>query len=164
MEKLKEDHASELYELTECNREYLREWLPWLDSIGSISDTMAFIESTTNGPATFALFYSGKICGVAGFHNINSQHKYGSIGYWIAQNRTGKGIATAAVKELLRIGFEEYSLNKIEIRCAKNNSKSRAIPERLGFKYEASLRQCEWLYSKFVDHAIYSMLASEYRA
>ena len=42
------------------------------------------------------------------------------------------------------------------------NIKSRAIPERLGFKYEATLRQCEWLYDHYVDHAVYSMLASEY--
>jgi len=71
---------------------------------------------------------------------------------------------TEAVKELLNIGFGELRLNKIEIRCAEKNSKSRAIPERLGFTYEATLRQRELLYTKYVDHVVYSMLASEYNA
>ena len=34
--------------------------------------------------------------------------------------------------------------------------------ERLGFKYEATLRQCEFLYDKYVDHAVYSLLSVEY--
>jgi ribosomal-protein-serine acetyltransferase len=70
---------------------------------------------------------------------------------------------TKVVQKLLEYGFVEASLNKIEIRCADKNYKSRAIPERLGFSYEATLRQCEWLYDQHVDHAIYSMLASEYQ-
>ena len=164
MERLRLDHTQELYELTEINREYLREWLPWLDKIGSSSDTKAFIESAAGGSPNFTILYKGAMCGVAGFHEICQQHKIGSIGYWLAQNHTGKGIVTAVVNELLKIGFSDLSLNKIEIRCAENNIKSRAIPERLGFTCEATLRQCEWLYSKYVNHVIYSMLASEYNA
>ncbi len=169
MEQLAIAHSQELYDLTEANREYLREWLPWLDHIKSISDTEKFIESTieessVGGAPNFAVFYEGAICGVAGFHEINKQHKIGSIGYWLAQNYNGNGIITTVVTELVKIGFGELNLNKIEIRCAEGNIKSRAIPERLGFTYEATLRQCEWLYSKYVNHAIYSMLASEYNA
>ncbi len=67
-------------------------------------------------------------------------------------------------KELLKIGFEEYSLHKIEIQRAEGNEKSRAIAERLGFVHEATLRDCEWLYTKYVSHAIYSMLSSEFNA
>lgn len=169
IEELKPAHAQKLYDLTEFNREYLQEWLPWLDQIKSSSDTKKFIESTikessAGGAPNFAVLYQGAICGVAGFHEINKQNKIGSIGYWLAQNYTGNGIITEAVKELLKIGFGEFNLNKIEIRCAEGNVKSRAIPERLGFTYEATLRQCEWLYSKYVNHAIYSILASEHNA
>lgn len=169
LEQLAIAHSQELYDLTERNRDYLREWLPWLDYIQSRSDTEKFIESTikeslAGGAPNFAVLYKGSICGVAGFHKINKQHKIGSIGYWLGKSYNGNGIITTAVKELLSIGFCEFYLNKIEIHCAEGNVKSRAIPERLGFTYEATLRQCEWLYSKYVDHAIYSILASEYHA
>ncbi len=167
LEKLKPEHAQELFDLTVANREYLKEWLPWLDHIQSIKDTRAFIESTinsSNGSLQFAILTNGNICGVAGFHAVNKQHHIGSIGYWLAQAYSGNGIMTEAVAELLKIGFIEFSLNKIEIRCAEDNIKSRAIAERLGFTYEATLRQCEWLYTKYVDHAVYSLLAAEFNA
>lgn len=86
------------------------------------------------------------------------------MGYWLCASYTGSGVMTNVVQQLLEFGFVEHSLNKIEIRCADNNHKSRAIPERLGFSYEAHLRQCEWLYDQYVDHTVYTMLASEYKA
>lgn len=165
--KLELAHSQKIYELTEANRYFLREWLSWLDDIKSVSDTNKFIESTiktssSGGAPNFAVLYDGEICGVAGFNEINKRNRVGSIGYWLAEDYNGRGIATHVVKKLLEIGFGEFNLNKIEIRCAENNIKSRAIPERLGFIYEATLRECEWLYSKYVNHAIYSILAPEY--
>lgn len=117
-----------------------------------------------SGAPTFSIFYNGNICGAAGFREIDNQNKSGEIGYWLDQKHMGKGIVTQAVKKLLQIGFGTLNLNKIEIRCAVENTKSRAIPERLGFTYEGELRACEWLYTKYVDHAIYSMLTEEFNA
>ena len=54
-------------------------------------------------------------------------------------------------------------LNRVEIRCATGNKRSRAIPERPGFTQEETVRQAEWLYDRFVDHTVYGMLASEWQ-
>jgi len=40
--------------------------------------------------------------------------------------------------------------------------KSRAIPERLGFKHERTIKQAQWLYDHFVDYAVYEMSAGEW--
>lgn len=169
IEHLHKAHAAELFAHTDANRAYLRQWLPWLDTTRSILDTAGFIDFAieqyaAGGGPNFVIVYEGEICGVAGFHTLDTQNKTGAIGYWLGEKHVGKGIVTAVARALLEIGFDDYRLNKIEIRCAAGNAKSRAIPERLGFSYEATLRQCEWLYSRYVDHAVYSMLASEYRA
>tara|TARA_B110000503_G_C7134559_1_gene408256 strand:- start:889 stop:1440 length:552 start_codon:yes stop_codon:yes gene_type:complete len=160
--------AERLYGLTNKNRAYLKKWLSWLDLVKTFADTETFIETAVhqhnnNQATTFAVLHRGDLVGVAGFNYIDYQHKWGVIGYWLCAYYTGSGVMTKVVQKLLEYGFVEASLNKIEIRCADKNYKSRAIPERLGFSYEATLRQCEWLYDQYVDHAIYSMLASEYQ-
>jgi ribosomal-protein-serine acetyltransferase len=43
------------------------------------------------------------------------------------------------------------------------NLKIRAIPERLGFELEGVQRQAEWLYDHFVGHALYGMLADDWK-
>jgi len=167
MELLRADHAEELFALTDTNRQYLREFLPWLDLTRSLADTKAFIQSTIDqyppgqGPQ-FALKYQGALCGLNGFDKINLFHKTGALGYWLGSAFAGKGIITESSKALLKLGYEEYGLNKIEIHCSEENKKSCAIAERLGFVYEATLRDCEWLYTRYVSNAIYSMLAAEY--
>ncbi len=167
IELLHSKYSEELFGLTESNRTYLRKWLPWLDFNKTVQDTEKFIESTIIqyqeglGPQ-YAVFYKDKICGVNGFHRIDKINKIGILGFWLDESYTGKGIISLTTRKLLNIGFYEYKLNKIEIRCASENHKSRTIPERLGFKYEATLRQCEFLYNKYVDHAVYSLLSTEY--
>lgn len=167
LESLNAVHVDALYELTIKNRSYLKTWLSWLDDIQSTDDTAAYVESAVKEAdearfPSFALFFGGALCGVAGFNKVDRRHRSGSIGYWLGEDYVGRGIVTASVAQLLVLGFHEFDLHKIEIRCAEENLKSRAVAERLGFTYEATLRQCEWLYTKYVDHAVYSLLASEY--
>jgi ribosomal-protein-serine acetyltransferase len=169
IELLVPEFAERLFRLTNQNRAHLKKWLAWLDLVKTYEDTQTFIDTAVhqhhnNQATTFAILYRGELVGVAGFNHFDYQHQWGAIGYWLCASHTGSGVISKVVQKLLEYGFVEHSLNKIEIRCAQQNYKSRAIPERLGFSYEATLRQCEWLYDQYVDHAIYSMLASEYKA
>ena len=56
-----------------------------------------------------------------------------------------------------------WELNRIEIRAAVGNARSRAIPERLGFKQEGTLREAERVGDAYLDAVVYSMLGSEWR-
>ena len=69
---------------------------------------------------------------------------------------------TKACRAVVATAFEKYDLHRIEIRCATGNNKSCAIAKRLGFQYEGTLREAEWLYDHFVDLAVYSMLEQEW--
>ena len=57
---------------------------------------------------------------------------------------------------------DELKLNRVEIQCARENHRSRAVPIRLGFVEEGTLRQAGTAESGFVDHVVYGMLASEW--
>ena len=70
---------------------------------------------------------------------------------------------TKACRTLITYAFTELGLNKVEICCATENIRSCAIPKRLGFKQEGILRDAEWLYNHFVDHAVFGMLAREWQ-
>ncbi len=69
---------------------------------------------------------------------------------------------TKALNALIQYGFEELGLNRIQIKVAVENKKSRALPERLGFTQEGIIRQAEWLYDHYVDHVMYGLLADEW--
>ncbi|MGH7179120.1 MAG: GNAT family N-acetyltransferase, partial [Tepidisphaeraceae bacterium] len=60
--------------------------------------------------------------------------------------------------------FDQWKLNKVEIRAATQNVRSRRVPERLGFTMEGTLRQVNKLADGFHDLVVYGMLASEWTA
>jgi ribosomal-protein-serine acetyltransferase len=155
--------ADELFTLTDNNREYLRTWLPWLDSVTSSVNTRDFIQSTLqqfadNQGFVTAICYEQLIVGVVGYNQIDWQNRIGYIGYWLAEAYQGKGLMTTSCKALIDYGFGVLNLNRLAIACATENKLSRAIPERLGFVHEGTTRDAEWLYDRFVDHEIYAKL------
>ncbi|MGM8214994.1 GNAT family N-acetyltransferase [Bacillaceae bacterium W0354] len=160
--------AEELFQLTNQSRDHLREWLPWLDSTTKIVDTLNFIrhckkEYAESRGLNCVILYKGKIAGVIGYNSIDWTNQIAYIGYWLGEGFQGHGIMTRAVQTLTDYAFNELKLNKVDIRAAEGNLKSRAIPERLGFVQEGRIRQGEWLYDHFVDHVVYGMLASEWK-
>lgn len=159
--------AERVFELTDKSRNHLREWLPWLDFTTNVEDSREFIQGTLNGYAanksmTTVILFHGEVVGVAGFNSINWSNRTAYIGYWLGEDYQGKGIITKVAKALTDYAFNHLNLNKVEIRAAAGNKKSRSIPERLGFTNEGSIRQAEWLYDHFVDHIVYGVLAEEW--
>lgn len=63
------------------------------------------------------------------------------IGYWIDKDSIGKGIAAEATCALIRVAFEIEDVERVEIICAPENTSSAAIPAKLGFTHEATLKQ-----------------------
>lgn len=164
---IEEHHTEEVFRVTDLNRRYLRRWLPWVDSVKSPEDTRAFIRSSLQQFAENAGFQAGiwvrkQFAGVVGHHRIDRLNRRVELGYWIAEGFQGRGIMTDACRYVVRHAFGEYLLHRVEVRCAAGNRKSQAIPERLGFTQEGTLRQAEWLYDHYVDLVIYGMLASEW--
>ncbi|TWT13329.1 GNAT family N-acetyltransferase [Planomicrobium sp. CPCC 101079] len=159
--------AKRIFELTDQSRDYLKEWLPWLDYTQKPEDTEDFIKmGRTNfvesRSMNTVILYKGEIAGLAGFNEINQSNKTAKIGYWLGQDFQGKGIMTRVAKALTDYAINILEMNKVEIRVAAENKKSRAIPERLGFAEEGTIRQAEWLYDHYVDHVVYGVLAEEW--
>ncbi len=161
-------HTDELYRLSDDNRSYLREWLPWVDRTQSVEHSKEYIQFAMNQYASHSgfqagIFYDDRLVGCIGLHQIDWTNNKASIGYWLAEAYQGKGIMSKACAAVISYLFDELRLNRVEIRAAVQNSKSRAIPERLKFVNEGVIRQAEWLYDHYVDHVVYSMLNEEWK-
>jgi ribosomal-protein-serine acetyltransferase len=167
LEFLEEIHAASLFNLVNDNRAYLREWLPWVDSMQTLGNFKQYISDTKRRAADktdygYAIIIDKNIVGRMGMHHLNQQNKIGEIGYWLADGLQGRGIITKCCVALIDHSFKELGLNRIEIKCGLGNDRSRAIPEKLQFKQEGILRQAEWLNGKFIDLYLYAMLKKDW--
>jgi ribosomal-protein-serine acetyltransferase len=161
---LEEADAPELHALVEANRAYLARWLPWAAS-QTFDDTLGFIrrarsQLSANDGFQVAIARGEGIVGMAGFHAVNWANRSTSIGYWLNEADQGKGTMTAAVRALVDHALSVWQLNRVEIRAATENRRSRSIPERLGFHREGTLRQAELVGDRYLDSVVYSMLAA----
>ena len=68
---------------------------------------------------------------------------------------------TKIVRFLTDYGFMHYDLHRIEIN-APLREKGRAIPERLGYTQEATLRERHRLHGVYHDLVIYGMIRKEW--
>jgi ribosomal-protein-serine acetyltransferase len=167
LRSLDQPDAETLFDLTDRNRDHLRAWLPWVDGTRTVRDTLTFIrtalEQERDGDGFQAgIWYHGDLAGVVGYHRIDWPRRRVALGYWLAKAFEGRGIMTRACRVLVEHALHELGLERVEIRAATGNVRSRAIPLRLGFDEEGVVRRAEWLYDHFVDHVVYAMSRSRW--
>ena len=165
---LHQQDAAALFALIDENRAYLRKWMGWVDKTLQVSDTEAAIQRAldrlaANNGFTLAICYQNQLVGHIGYlPNLSWKDRQVEIGYWLAEAHQGRGIITRACRALIDHAFLEWDMNRIEMRCAVGNLKSRAIPERLGFKLEGILRESIDINGTLHDFAVYALLAREW--
>jgi ribosomal-protein-serine acetyltransferase len=164
---LRRRHARALYQLTDRNRDRLRPWLPWVDKVRGLAGTLNFIEQglgQANSGAGFqsGIWVDGELAGVVGTHRIDWENRSSGLGYWIDGVHEGHGLMTLSVAAVLDYLFGTLRLNRVEIRAATLNQRSRAVPERLGFRLEGVMRQEHRVGDVWQDLAVYGILHSEW--
>ena len=168
MRQMEDRDAPALFALTERNRAYLREWLPWVDHTLTVDDTRRFITGALEqyycgrGPNA-SVWVDDEIVGTIGCHPIDLAHRSCSVGYCVDAGRQGRGIVTRCSAALVDYLFRELQLHRVVIQCGTGNHKSCAIPERLGFTREGVLREAEWVNDRWVDLVVWSMLEQDWR-
>jgi ribosomal-protein-alanine N-acetyltransferase len=115
--------------------------------------------------ATFAVTgrENGELVGAIGIH-INKPHRSAETGYWIGKPFWNRGYATEALKAVIAYGFERAQLHRIFARHMTKNPASGRVMQKAGMSYEGILRESLYRDDAYEDAAVYSILASEYRA
>jgi ribosomal-protein-serine acetyltransferase len=160
--------AAELTEVVAANREHLATWMPWAETYG-FQDSVEFldlkrIQVEANDGFEAVVVLDGEIAGGVGFHRVDWVNRSTALGYWLAADAQRRGLMTAAVTALLDYAFFEWDLHRVIIEVVVGNERSRAIPERLGFRQEAILREAKLVRGSYEDTWLYAMLAPEWEA
>ena len=158
------EDAESIFNTINNERKYLEEWLPFVEDTRDISYTKAFIENSTAANSsnfTFTISYHNHFAGVIGFKDTDFDNKKTEIGYWLSESFQHKGIITRSCKALINYAFDKMDMNRIQIKAAEENQKSRNVAERLGFTCEGIERDGELHSRGFVDLVIYSLLKAE---
>ena len=163
------DEAEELFSVVDANRNYLREWLPWLDDTNSVEDEISFIggaleEYHRGDGVLYSIRMNGELVGSMSLNWIDRGNRGCGVGYWLSEEHIGQGIVTRSCVRLMEHCFDDLVLHRFVLEAATDNSASRAIAERLGMRLEGITKDREWLYDCYVDSALYAITAPEWQS
>lgn len=166
LESVEPEMAPMIFNAIDCDRKYLREWLPFIDSTLYVTDTEDFIEQIIaqkgkRRDEVYAIMYKEEFAGLIGLKDTDWLNRKTEIGYWLCHGMQGKGIMTACVSFLSHFCFGKLGMNRVQLKVAKGNVKSEAIPLRLGFVFEGTEREGELIRGRYHDLSIFSLLRSE---
>jgi ribosomal-protein-alanine N-acetyltransferase len=105
-----------------------------------------------------------ELAGTIGYHQwVKAGGYHARVGYDLAAAYRRRGIMTEALTAVLRYGFETMRLNKVEACTDPRNVASIRLLEKLGFHQDGVLRESTYFHGRFIDEAVFSLLASEWR-
>jgi ribosomal-protein-serine acetyltransferase len=185
------DNTKELFNLMERNRSRLRPWihpsaLPetledarrfviecFFNSLDDPTDIMSIYADyfqELNGyfrdetpPNELGIWVDEKLAGAIPMFHPKDSSATVEFGYWITEEREGKGIVTRCVSALMDYATANMDAQRFVIGCAANNQRSRSIPERLGYRLHVMQPGKEVIGDFVYDRAIYGMRASAWR-
>lgn len=102
------------------------------------------------------------VVGLFGLANWSAIDRRAELGYSMAKEYWGLGIAHEACQELIRFGFERLGLNKLHACPLIQNNRSIALIERLGFKLEGVFREHFFLQGTYYDEGQYALFVGDY--
>ena len=162
---LTRDDAPALARLVAENREFLAPWEPsreesWFTVAGQRTAVQAMLERVDQGTAlSCVVLVSGEVVGRVDLSNVvRGAVQSCSIGYWIARATTGRGLATAAVGEMLRRAFDDLGLHRVEAATLPHNVASQRVLERNGFSRYGLAPQYVRIAGRWQDHVLFQVL------
>ena len=151
-------NAELLLSVINANREFLGEFLEWVDGYTTTDKTLANIEkSYGDDKCAYFIMVDGEIAGKIGF--VDTDDNMGEISYWLAHGFNGRGIMTRALNKMTEMGFADMRLQRVQLTLDKQNIRSAAVALRCGYECEGVLRKYFVLRGQPRDMKIFAKVA-----
>ena len=152
------------------SREHLLRWMPWaIHEPLTLAERVQWLRSTRGKFDMDVDFIYGvfdrqetRVLGSSGLHTRLGEGAR-EIGYWIHKDFINQGLATELSAALTRVAFEIEHVCRVEIHCDPLNLASAAVPRKLGYTHEGTLRARSLNYDGSPsDSMIWTLFPEEY--
>jgi RimJ/RimL family protein N-acetyltransferase len=162
--------APVLKDAVDASLDHLRPWMPWAAQEPQPLEQKVELLRQFRGnfdlgkDFVYGIFSRDEaaVVGGSGLHTRIDPASY-EIGYWIRADWVGQGYGTESTAALTRAAFELTDIERIEIRVDPANEASSAIPRKLGYTEEATLRR-RLRYPEPRDVVLYSLFRDDFSA
>jgi ribosomal-protein-alanine N-acetyltransferase len=154
--------AEELAALYSANREFLTPFEPERadDFFTAATQRQRLARQGDGEGRRYAILEGNAIAGPISLSNVvRGSFQSANVGYWVDEGRNGRGLATAAVGELLRVTFAELRLHRVEAGTLPGNLASQRVVEKNGFERIGIARRYLLLAGEWRDHVLFQRVA-----
>jgi len=103
-----------------------------------------------------------QLIGTCGLHEWEQEHHCAETGFWLSPDHWGKAVIPECMNVIVNHCFKHLGLHRLQAMVEPENIASWRLIEKLGFRLEGVLRECEYKNGRYVDLKCYSLLDREF--
>lgn len=160
--------ASDLWLAVEASRAHLEKWLPWVPFNTDLDASFRYCEaSASDWDHSRALRFSirergtRRFLGVVGLESLAPLHQSAELGYWLRVDAARHGCMSEASRATVAWAFKRLNAHRIRVAAATDNAASLGVIRKLGFRFEGIAREAERCQGRWLNHALFSLLAND---
>ena len=157
------DDAEELAALYRSNREFLAPFEP-------ARDDAYFTATVQRGRLErpddadwwrWAILDGGAIAGMIALNDVmRGALQMGTVGYWVDRERNGRGLASAAVADVVAFAFGAAGLHRLEAGTLPDNVPSQRVLTKNGFERFGYAKELLLIDGTWRDHVLFERVAA----
>ncbi|MEQ8476499.1 GNAT family protein [Fulvivirga sp.] len=140
------------------NPEVIKYYGVCFDSLEATKEQMEWFEKSSQCWWAICSLDNTQFYGAGGLNDISVPHKKAEIGFWLLPDYWRRGIMTEAIPLICDHGFDQLELHRIEGFVETENQSSKHTLEKLGFRYEGTMKDCEIKNEKYISIDMYAIL------
>lgn len=163
--------ARELWEAVDASRAELERWLPWVPFNADAEASYRYAEASSvdwdQGRACRFVIrdrQTRRFLGIVGLEQLAHLHQNADLGYWLRTDSTRTGLMTEACRAVVGWAFGRLGAHRVRVAAATDNHRSLRVIARVGFRFEGIARGAELCQGRWLDHAVFALLATDGQA